>query len=105
MYFVVQAIVEASKLPVSIIIVGVGDACFKDMKVLDGDEVRLTDMEGNVAERDIVQFVCFNDFTDEEMDPEQAKQLLAKEVLAEVPEQLCSYMRKNGFFPKNKQAD
>ena len=35
-----RAIVDASSLPMSLIIVGVGDADFTDMNVLDGDDKR-----------------------------------------------------------------
>ena len=45
----------ASTLPLSIIIVGVGEADFEAMEELDGDTVRLTAPDGKVASRDIVQ--------------------------------------------------
>ena len=46
----------ASKLPLSVIIVGVGNEDFADMERLDGDENRLSH-NGVMAVRDIVQFV------------------------------------------------
>jgi hypothetical protein len=58
----VKAIVHASGLPMSIIIVGVGVADFKAMDILDGDGGLLKDMHGHAARRDIVQFVPFRDF-------------------------------------------
>jgi hypothetical protein len=54
-----NAIVAASGLPLSIIIVGIGAADFDAMRELDGDSVRLTDGRGVPAQRDIVQFVPF----------------------------------------------
>ena len=51
-------IVNASELPLSIIIVGVGNADFADMDELDGDH-GLYDSRGKKATRDIVQFVPF----------------------------------------------
>ena len=45
---------QASRLPVSIIIVGIGSADFSAMEELDGDEIRLTS-RGQIADRDIVQ--------------------------------------------------
>lgn len=57
-----QAIVNSSKLPMSIIIVGVGKADFKAMEVLDGDNGVLKSPSGEQAVRDIVQFVPFKDF-------------------------------------------
>jgi hypothetical protein len=59
--FFPQAIVEASTLPMSIIIVGVGNAEFDAMEELDGDTVRLSS-RGKVAARDIVQFVPMREF-------------------------------------------
>jgi len=49
-----RAIVAASSLPLSIIIVGVGQADFSAMDELDGDTQRLS-ADGRLAERDIVQ--------------------------------------------------
>lgn len=57
-----QAIVNASKLPMSIIIVGVGEADFKAMEFLDGDGGVLKSVTGEPAARDIVQFVPFRQF-------------------------------------------
>jgi hypothetical protein len=98
------AIVAASDLPLSIIIVGVGDADFEAMKELDGDEVRLTSPDdGKVAVRDIVQFVAFRNFLrDGVNNPETSRLRLAKEVLAEVPEQFLGYMTANRIVPKQQ---
>ncbi|XP_040000825.1 copine-8 isoform X5 [Xiphias gladius] len=49
-----ESIVNASCLPMSIIIVGVGPAEFDAMVELDGDEIRISS-RGRYAERDIVQ--------------------------------------------------
>lgn len=56
------AIVNASKLPMSIIIVGVGGADFGAMEFLDGDDGVLRSSSGEPAVRDIVQFVPFRKF-------------------------------------------
>ena len=94
------AIVDASKLPLSIIIVGVGNADFDAMEELDGDTVRLTDSNGRVAQRDIVQFVPFRNFTSKGLDSQMSRLHLAREVLAEVPDQFISYMKANRILPK-----
>lgn len=48
-------IVSCSKLPISIIIVGLGERDFKKMEKLDGDgEQRLCDDQGKMCERDLV---------------------------------------------------
>lgn len=57
-----DAIVQASNLPMSIIIVGVGNADFSDMQVLGGDDGVLRSARGEPALRDIVQFVPFHNF-------------------------------------------
>lgn len=57
-----HAVVQASKLPMSIIIVGVGNADFAAMEFLDGDSRVLHSYTGEEAVRDIVQFVPFRDF-------------------------------------------
>ncbi|NWQ99647.1 CPNE2 protein, partial [Paradoxornis webbianus] len=54
-----QAIVNASKLPMSIIIVGVGEASFKAVEFLDGDSSVLISGTGEPAAWDIIQFVPF----------------------------------------------
>lgn len=57
-----DAIVKASHLPMSIIIVGVGNADFTDMNELDGDNGVLRSPSGEQASRDIVQFVPFREY-------------------------------------------
>lgn len=57
-----SAIVAASRLPMSIIIVGVGGADFGAMEFLDSDDKLLRSPHGDVASRDIVQFVPFREF-------------------------------------------
>uniref|UniRef100_A0A672FEI0 Copine IVa n=1 Tax=Salarias fasciatus TaxID=181472 RepID=A0A672FEI0_SALFA len=57
-----EAIVQASHLPMSIIIVGVGNADFSDMQMLDGDDGILRSPRGEPVLRDIVQFVPFRNF-------------------------------------------
>lgn len=57
-----EAIVHASHLPMSVIIVGVGNADFSDMQMLDGDDGILRSPKGEPVLRDIVQFVPFRNF-------------------------------------------
>ncbi|NXM34660.1 CPNE1 protein, partial [Oxyruncus cristatus] len=88
-----QAIVDASKLPMSIIIVGVGEADFKAMEFLDGDNGVLKSVTGEPAARDIVQFVPFRQFKN------APREALSQAVLAEVPKQLVSYYKWKGWPP------
>eukprot|EP00455_Lapot_gusevi_P035859 TRINITY_DN3975_c0_g2_i6.p1 TRINITY_DN3975_c0_g2~~TRINITY_DN3975_c0_g2_i6.p1 ORF type:complete len:523 (+),score=208.25 TRINITY_DN3975_c0_g2_i6:230-1570(+) len=87
----IACLVRLSRLPISVIIVGVGDADFTDMDRLDGDGGLLHDMSGTTAERDIVQFVPFRKF------PSAAE--LARETLKEVPDQFMRYMKKRNISP------
>ncbi|CAO2610446.1 Cpne2 [Lemmus lemmus] len=64
-----HAVVQASKLPMSIIIVGVGNADFAAMEFLDGDNRRLRSHTGEEAARDIVQFVPFREFRNVSVGP------------------------------------
>ncbi|XP_054656913.1 copine-8 isoform X1 [Dunckerocampus dactyliophorus] len=93
-----ESIVNASCLPMSIIIVGVGPAEFDAMVELDGDEVRISS-RGRYAERDIVQFVPFRDYIDRTGNHVLSMARLAKDVLAEIPDQFLSYMRTRGIKP------
>jgi len=93
------AIVGASTLPMSIIIVGVGEADFTAMDILDGDDERLS-ANGRFAERDIVQFVPFRNFMHGPGNMHISQAALAREVLAEVPDQVLSYMKRYNIQPK-----
>ena len=86
-------LVEASFLPLSVIIVGIGNADFTKMKILDGDEVPLTSSKGTVRARDLVQFVPFSKYENDE-------KKLAMEVLAEIPRQLVEYYKFKNLDPE-----
>ncbi|XP_068612749.1 copine-4-like [Brachionichthys hirsutus] len=89
-----EAIVQASRLPMSVIIVGVGNADFSDMQMLDGDDGILRSPKGEPVLRDIVQFVPFHNFK------HASPSALAKSVLAEVPNQVVDYYNSKGIKPK-----
>ncbi|KAM4736433.1 copine-4 isoform 2-T2 [Anableps anableps] len=89
-----EAIVQASHLPMSIIIVGIGNADFGDMQMLDGDDGILRSPKGEPVLRDIVQFVPFRNFK------HASPAALAKSVLAEVPNQVVDYYNSKGIKPK-----
>uniref|UniRef100_A0A8D2N5A4 Copine-3 n=1 Tax=Zonotrichia albicollis TaxID=44394 RepID=A0A8D2N5A4_ZONAL len=92
------AIVNASKLPMSIIIVGVGGADFDAMEFLDGDDGVLRSSSGEPAVRDIVQFVPFRKFQN------SPKEALAQCVLAEVPQQVVNYFSTYKLQPPKNPA-
>lgn len=99
MQLTVDEIVRASDLPLSIIIIGVGDADFDAMDQLDADVSPLFSKTDNkYASRDIVQFVPFRSCA---RDPVK----LAREVLAEVPKQMTQYFAKHKIKPMPKKMD
>ncbi|KAJ0059820.1 hypothetical protein NL108_013136 [Boleophthalmus pectinirostris] len=88
------AIVNASHLPMSIIIVGVGGADFSAMEFLDSDDRLLRAPNHEVAARDIVQFVPFRQFQGNSV-------ALAQSVLAELPDQVTSFFNSYKLKPPN----
>jgi vacuolar-type H+-ATPase subunit F/Vma7 len=90
----IDAIVAAGRLPLSIIIVGVGNANFDAMDVLDADDVPLVSRAGYTMCRDLVQFVPYNKYANKHYS------ILAQEVLDEVPRQLCEWAEMNGVYPQ-----
>lgn len=81
-----DALVMASDLPLSILIVGVGGADFKEMEILDADKYdKLESSTGRVASRDIVQFVPFRDV-------QSGEASVVQSLLAELPTQFLTYM-------------
>ena len=93
----IDILVEASSLPLSVIIIGIGNEDFSKMEVLDGDEVPLKSRNGKIRTRDIVQFVPFSKFKND------AKKL-SMEVLAEIPRQMIEYFQFKNLSP-NKLKD
>ena len=91
-------IVKASNLPLSIIIIGIGDSDFTVMEILDGDEIQLENSKGKKRERDIVQFVEFNRFKNKNGINDNYENELAQEVLKEIPRQIEEYYYFCGKF-------
>ncbi|XP_068657753.1 protein BONZAI 1-like [Aristolochia californica] len=88
-----DAIVKATDLPLSILIVGVGGADFKEMEILDADKgERLESSTGRIASRDIVQFM---------KDVQNGEISVVHSLLAELPGQFMSYMRSRNSSQHN----
>ena len=88
----INSLVEASFLPISIIIIGIGNADFSNMDVLDADDEPLIDSNGRKADRDLVQFVPYKDF-------QNNGQKLAEQVLEEIPRQIVEYYQHKKIAP------
>ena len=94
----IDSLVEASFLPISVIIIGIGDADFSNMDILDADDEPLIDKNGRKADRDLVQFVPFKKFS-------YNGQLLAQEVLEEIPRQVIEYYQHQKIPPREPIFD
>lgn len=89
----IDSLVKASDLPLSILIVGVGGADFKQMEILDADNgKRLESSTGRIATRDIVQFVPMREV-------HGGKITVVQSLLEELPTQFLAYMRSRSIKP------
>ena len=82
----IDSIIESSKYPLSIIIIGVGDIVCDDMKTLNGEDGKLISSDGEILKKDIVQYVHFNDYADD-------MNKLADAVLKYIPDQVSDYYK------------
>ena len=97
-----KLLVECASLPLSVIIIGIGDADFSNMVILDGDEEPLTDFDGNVTKRDLVQFVEYEKFKKGGYSNNNSEEL-SEEVLKEIPRQVEEYYSFFGKFYESKK--
>ncbi|CAH8384012.1 unnamed protein product [Eruca vesicaria subsp. sativa] len=94
----IDALVRASDLPLSVLIVGVGNTDFTQMEFLDADKGRrLESSTGRVATRDIVQFVPMKEVHSGQVSVVQA-------LLEELPGQFLSYVRCRNINPVGAPA-
>jgi len=94
----IDSLVSASKLPLSVIIVGIGNANFTKMEFLDADDSPLVSSKEVKMDRDIVQFVPFRDFKG------KGPGALAEAVLAELPHQVVEYYQRMKEQPREPRA-
>ena len=92
MDYTIDALVEGSFLPLSVIIIGIGDADFSKMVELDGNDIPLVSKQGIKWCRDIVQFIQYDKYKNNE-------NILTKEILEEIPRQLMEYYLQNNYNP------
>ena len=89
----INALVEGSFEPLSVIIVGIGNADFAKMVILDGNDNPLISQYNIKWMRDLVQFVPFNKFENDE-----AK--FNKEILDEISRQIIEFYNVNNYTPE-----
>ena len=82
----IDTIIEASKFPISFIIIGVGDNVNYDMKRLNGESGKLISSTGEILNKDIVQYVHYNDYADD-------LNKLTEAVLKYIPDQISNYYK------------
>ena len=82
----IDNIIEASKFPISFIIIGVGDDVTYDMKRLNGESGKLISSTREVLNKDIVQYVHFNDYADD-------LNKLTEAVFKYIPDQISNYYK------------
>lgn len=87
----INSIVEASELPMSIIIVGVGFEDFSKLIKLDSDKTHLQTSSGRKSLRDIVQFIPFNKYRTN-------FEAFAQETMSEIPTQILEYKKLRRMF-------
>jgi copine 1/2/3 len=88
-------IVRGSELPLSIIIVGIGNDSFDNMKILEAGNNALLDTHGKTMIRNIVQFIPFREV-------KLSEHRLAKVVLDEIPKKIVTYFKIKGIPPNNR---
>ena len=90
----IDALVEGSFLPLSVVIIGIGEFDYSKMITLDGDDLPITSSKGVKRMRDLVQFVPFSRY-------ENNPRKLAEQVLEEIPRQFLDYYKMKQIFPEN----
>jgi len=94
----IRELVRISNLPLSILIIGVGNEDFANMRILEAGGQLLRDSSGNVAVRHNLQFVPMVDYRD------QHHSELAKDVLYELPRECLEYMTMKGIVPNPRKV-
>ena len=90
----IEALVEGSFYPLSVIIIGIGDCDFSKMEQLDGDEIPIKSKKTGMKRlRDLVQFIPFSKYEKDE------KKLINK-ILEEIPRQIIDYYTFNFIYPE-----
>lgn len=84
----------AADLPLSIVIIGIGNSHFVKLDKLNGSERRLCSSDGTPCSRDIITFFRMHDYRFNVA-------ALQKQILDVIPDQLFSYMRRRNLNPND----
>ncbi|KAK0399287.1 hypothetical protein QR680_002974 [Steinernema hermaphroditum] len=99
----IQAIIFASRAPISVLFVGVGNGPFSDLERLGSAGSRLA-FQGRKAERDVVQFAAINAQTISDVGIAEFKSVFREQALAQIPWQMATWMMKNGVAPNSAKG-
>jgi hypothetical protein len=88
----VDLLVKGEKLPLSVIIIGIGKSDFSQMEELNAEINPLISYDGERCCRDLIQFVAFEKYKCNGMK-------LAETVLEAIPKQIITYYSMNNIFP------
>ena len=83
-------LINASNEPLSVVIIGIGDADFSGMEFLDSFDAQTE------AGRDITKFVQFNEY--------KSYAALTEAVLDEIPDQVVDYFYHKGLMPGKEEG-
>lgn len=97
----VEAIVRASALPMSVLILGIGDEDFTEMERLDGDSAVLKTRSGQKTKRDIVQFVSMRALEKKYGNSLNHSAMVAQALLEELPQQVLEYYKVVRIVPNS----
>ena len=90
----IDSLVEASLLPLSLIIIGIGNTSFSHMGEINNNKEPLISSGGIKTSRNIVQFIPFNDYKNE---PEK----IAEKILKKIPSQVIEFYDSIQQYPEN----
>eukprot|EP01059_Diplonema_ambulator_P016983 TRINITY_DN2897_c0_g2_i1.p1 TRINITY_DN2897_c0_g2~~TRINITY_DN2897_c0_g2_i1.p1 ORF type:complete len:791 (+),score=228.89 TRINITY_DN2897_c0_g2_i1:2547-4919(+) len=94
----IDVIVACSEAPISIIIIGVGEGPFDDMRMLSADDKPLRSSTKETMKRDIVGFVPYQLFKHD-------ADSFARETLKEIPKQFTSWAKIHKVKPEDAKRE
>ncbi|KAE9555654.1 hypothetical protein FO519_001125 [Halicephalobus sp. NKZ332] len=96
----IQAIIFASRAPISIVFVGINNSDLSELERLATAGTRLN-FHGRRPERDCLQYVSIPKCREEESNSNELKSLIGERALIGIPWQMSTWMTKNGYKPRS----